>query len=426
MNKDFVDERIEKGIEENRKGDVTIVFKKSDGSAVDNVKITAELKRHDFHFGANLFMLDELETEEKNEKYKEAFASLFNYATLPFYWRDLEPEKGKPRYAEDSPKIYRRPPIDLCLNWCKANNITPKEHCLNYDQWIPDWIDKNNTEEQKHYLEKRFASLSEHYADKIEDWEVTNETFYDKEPSSFYFDDNYVEWSFETAEKYFKNNKLVINEAMDATWILFRGNRTQYYMQIEKLLKEGRRIDKIGMQYHMFWPREDAMEYLNLAYDLKRFYKVLDKFSDFERPLQITEITIPAYSLSADDEQLQADIITRLYSLWFSHKNMDAITYWNLPDGYAAYAPQGTEEGENYYHGGLLRYDLSKKPAYYALDELINKKWHTKAEGNSKNGEFSFRGFYGEYELTCEANGKTVKKTVSFTKDTQGAITVEI
>ena len=43
-------------------------------------------------------MLDELETEEKNEKYKKCFAELFNMATLPFYWRDLEPEKGKQRY----------------------------------------------------------------------------------------------------------------------------------------------------------------------------------------------------------------------------------------------------------------------------------------------------------------------------------------
>jgi hypothetical protein len=44
-------------------------------------------------------MLDELETEEKNEKYKKYFAELFNMATLPFYWDTLEPEKGKPRYA---------------------------------------------------------------------------------------------------------------------------------------------------------------------------------------------------------------------------------------------------------------------------------------------------------------------------------------
>ena len=74
------------------------------------------------------FMLDELETEEKNKKYKKCFAELFNMATLPFYWRDLEPEKDKQRYDKDSPKIYRRPATDLCIEFCEEHGIEPREH----------------------------------------------------------------------------------------------------------------------------------------------------------------------------------------------------------------------------------------------------------------------------------------------------------
>lgn len=85
--------------------------------------------------------------------------------------------------------------------------------------------------------------------------------------TDFYFSDDYVEWSYRTADKYFKKNSLIINEAMDASWIYFRENRTQYYMQIERLLNMGCRVDQDRMQYHMFWERETALPYLELAYD---------------------------------------------------------------------------------------------------------------------------------------------------------------
>lgn len=60
-------------------------------------------------------MLDQFSSPEQNKAYREMFTGLFNIATLPFYWSDLEPEQGRPRFAKDSPNIYRRPAIDLCL-----------------------------------------------------------------------------------------------------------------------------------------------------------------------------------------------------------------------------------------------------------------------------------------------------------------------
>ena len=100
------EERVRLGVEQNRKGFIKITVKDKDGNAVPNAKIEVKLKKHEFLYGANLFMLDELETAEKNALYKKYFREGFNAATLPFYWSDLEPEKGKPRYAKDSPKVY--------------------------------------------------------------------------------------------------------------------------------------------------------------------------------------------------------------------------------------------------------------------------------------------------------------------------------
>ena len=148
-NREYMEERIQTGIELYRKGfaDLSIVDK--DGNPVENVQVELRQTKHDFLYGANIFMLDELPTEEANQNYKDRYAEIFNEATIPFYWRDNEPEQGKPRYDKDSPKIYRRPAIDLCLEYCEERGITPKAHCLNYQQWgTPMWLPDDVTQEK--------------------------------------------------------------------------------------------------------------------------------------------------------------------------------------------------------------------------------------------------------------------------------------
>ena len=100
------DEAVNRGIEENRKGRFFAVVRDKDGKPIKNATLKLKQKTHEFRFGANIFMLDELPTDEKNAIYKEKFASLFNLATLPFSWDALEPIPGHTRYAADSEKIY--------------------------------------------------------------------------------------------------------------------------------------------------------------------------------------------------------------------------------------------------------------------------------------------------------------------------------
>ena len=122
--------------------------------------------------------------------------------------------------------------------------------------------------------------------------------------------------------------------------------------------------------------------------------------------MHISEITVPGSGQIPENEELQAEITEILYKTWFATEKMKSIVWWNLVDGYAAYAPLGSNEGENRCGGGLLRFDMSEKPVYKVLDKLINEEWNTSFEGETnENGEISFRGFYGEYEITVD--GKT-------------------
>lgn len=421
--KDIINEKIASGIEKYRKGDCSVKITDEKGMPLSNAQVKIKQKTHEFRFGANLFMLDELETAEKNEKYKKYFADVFNMATLPFYWDALEPEKGKPLYAKDSPKVYRRPAPDLCIEFCEKHGIEPREHALAYEAFFPKWLYDASVDEVKKELERRFAEVSERYADKIHTIEVTNEMAWTQGKTDFYEDPDYVRWCFELAEKYFPNNQLVINETTGNSWGDKCRATDKYYAYTEATMLKGARIDAIGMQYHLFNKREEEYEKTRLTLNPESLYKHMDLYSNFGKPLQVTEVTVPAFSWEAEDEEIQAEIIEKLYSVWFSHPNVEQIVYWNLIDGYAHLwdpdpekikASQGDMTlGENYYYGGLLRFDMTPKPAYYKIKELTQKIWHTEETAvTDENGNLNFRGFYGDYELEITKDGKTFTKEI--------------
>ncbi len=426
--RDYMNDRIATGIEANRKGFAFLYFVDGNGNPVNDVEVKATQKSHDFKYGANLFMLGEMQDEERNEKYKRYFADAFNIATLPFYWSTLEPEQGKPRFAKDSPRIYRRPAPDLCLEFCEANGIEPKAHCLNYASFTPDWAKGTVTWEKK-CLEKRFRELAERYASRIPMWEVTNETFFHRKDVSLYRQPDFVEWSFALAENCFPGNKLAINEAHSRIWSneWFHSFQSPYFMQIERALLKGARIDAIGMQYHMFYRREDEQEATKEYYDPEQICNVLDTYATLGKPIHITELTIPAYSNDAEDESIQAEIIKNIYSLWFSHAATDGIIYWNLVDGYAYNAvPGDMAAGENYFYGGLVRYDFTPKPAFNVIRNLFEKEWRTDLKLHTSSNSLSFKGFYGKYDLEITVAGKRCNKTIHLSKPLNRHFTITI
>ena len=398
---------IQEGIEKNRKGNFVVK------TNAKKVKVT--LKNHKFRFGCNLFMLDEFPDDpNKNVIYRQKFKEVFNLATLPFYWDATEPEEGKTRYEIGSPALYRRPPVDLCIKYCEENNIEPREHALCYDNFFPDWLVDKTVPEIKQYIVKRMQQISRRYADKIPTIEVTNEMFWDKGKTPIYADPDFMVFCYEQAAKYFPKNELCINEWSGDIWNKNPLPWNNYYLIIENLLLKGARVDAIGMQYHMFYNKDDYFKSTRRVYNLRHLIQVMDNFARLKKPFQITEITIPAFTEESADEQAQADIIEQLYSTWFSYPNVEQIIYWNMVDGYAyGTRPGDMNAGENVYRGGLLRFDMSEKPAYRRLKHLVRDVWTTSEEIEVKNGEAHFRGFYGEYE--AEAGGK--KCIVNFDKD---------
>ena len=78
----YVNGKVDRGIEENRKGQFALAFTDEAGNPLENVKVSVKQISHEFNFGCNLFYLNHCATEELNEEYKAKFKKIFNYASI--------------------------------------------------------------------------------------------------------------------------------------------------------------------------------------------------------------------------------------------------------------------------------------------------------------------------------------------------------
>lgn len=394
-------ERAEQNIEKYRKGTHTLRLLGKDGQPIAGAQVRVKQQSHDFKYGANLFMLDEFEDPVTNARYREQFAQYFNLGTVPFYWSGIEPEEGKLRYAADSPKVYRRPAPDLCLKYCEENGILPKLHCLFYDKIVPKWLTEKNRETVWNLYEKRFADIAQRYSGRMYEFEVTNElisTYMWTTCTKLAYEKDIDIQMWEMGRRYFPQEKLVINDSFPADVGMY-SYRSPYFLMIDNLLRKGASVDKIGIQNHIFCGVSGDQE-ADLKGEIKHLdpdlvIHGLDVLSSFGKPLEITEVTIPTFGDSLEAEQLQADILRVLYTIYFATPLMESVVYWNLADQTAV-----TEPGwdENACRGGLFHFDMTPKLAALEHKRLFEQEWHTDLELTTDDrGCVTFRGFYGNY-----------------------------
>ena len=88
---------------EHRLGTTTLTITGTNGTPLADAAIVVEQTRHSFAFGNIGFDLIGLANGRGapgDEELGERFLEVFNTATLPFYWRDFEPEPGQPRMED--------------------------------------------------------------------------------------------------------------------------------------------------------------------------------------------------------------------------------------------------------------------------------------------------------------------------------------
>jgi len=183
-----------------------------------------------------------------------------------------------------------------------------------------------------------------------------------------------------------------------------------FLAQVNDLDANGAKIDIVGCQMHIF-NTNDSMRLSRGAKDVnwvgtpETIRARLDTMAKTGRPLHISEVTIAAPGEDGRCRMIQAILTRNIYRAWFSHPKTMGITWWNTVDG-------GGVKGEPLV-SGLFTPDMERKPAYHALDWLINHEWRTETTARVSGGKVAFRGFRGRYRISWkDADGKAVSKFV--------------
>ena len=417
---DYVRDRADAEIERNRKGLFELVLCENGQPIGGDVRVEARMTDIDFNFGANIFMLNQYDTDAENRRYEKEFTKIFNSAAIPLYWEGTEPVESVLRYSADTPNnVYRRPPADFVADFCEDHGLRMKGHPLFWHEFIPAWLKKYTFGEIKYLVERRFAEISERYADRCERFDVVNEPsrIYDVYMTSrggnwtyILPEDDYCIWAFNLARRYFPANTLILNDTVGASFHEFRGKYSGYYLNIKDLLSRGVPIDEIGMQCHLGDRGGENV------YNGERLYNVLDTYASLGKPINISEISIPSKIQGEVDEELQAQAAEQLYKICFSHPALTGVTWWNLPDD-GILTTKRKAGDENLPSAGLIDGDYNEKAAYKALDRLINTEWRTDAVITTGNGRAKFKGFYGRYEIAVTVGEKTYVKKIHLSKE---------
>ncbi|HNW51543.1 MAG TPA: endo-1,4-beta-xylanase [Prolixibacteraceae bacterium] len=402
-----VQTKIDQEIDRNRKAEAVC--------HLNGIKKGSEVKieqiSHQFLFGGNIFLFGDLGSPEKNKKYEDTYGNLFNAATVAFYWKTLEQQQGKPRYAAGSSYEYRRPATDPVVAFCESKGINMNGHAIIYGmrtwghpEWMPD-----DRKAMEPLFEAHVKELAERYKDRIQRWDVVNESI--DQANRGLMPDDYTFKTYSWAMKYFPATvQFNINDC-DIHW----GPSRRYVEIARDLIDRGIRINNVGVQMHIFNPSE-AQRIADGADNLSpgKNYAVLDCLKEADRPIHISEVTVTAPDETPKGWKIQAEIARNLYRLWFSYPSVMGITWWNVVDG-------GAAKGEPSF-SGLYDKELNPKPVYYALDQLINHEWKTNLTLKpGLTGDIRFRGFKGKYRISWkDKSGKQQQAEFLLKQDGDG------
>ncbi len=455
-------EKVQKQIDENIEK-----YRKADADwKIEGLKAGTEVKveqiSHKFIFGAHIFNFDQLGTDERNEKYKALYGSLFNSATVALYWKTMEPNEGEARFDgkfEDSadfwntvkePKMephWRRPAPGPVIDFCESKGIRVHGHPLvwgNYKWHFPEWLNaklpkewakripadwtldwspvaelmQNYSAEQINQMfpefaveletsmAKRIAEIAFRYGKRIHSWDVCNESATDYGKGAMIPDSPICKsvYGLMPGDYTFRAFKLAESMLPEGAKLNINDyNLTHDYVhQVQDLKKRNCKIDIMGAQMHLFNPQvcTDIADGKSDVQDPRIVMETMNRLSETDLPIHLSEITITSPNNDERGQAIQAVMTYNLYRLWFSTEKMIGITWWNVVDDCGAPGEPSVS--------GLFSRDMEPKPAYHILNELINNEWKTRAGLKAeKGGRIRFRGFRGNYRITwTDADGE--------------------
>ncbi len=294
----------------------------------------------------------------------ESIAAICNAATLPTFWRWIEPQRGKPRWDV----------LDNLVEFSVQRNLKIKSFALCWGGigGTPMWLRGLSQKEKLRAIENWITQIVGRYKDHIDVWETLNEMH------DWSFGDPYG-WSHaQTLEVTRMVNELVgaldpgkpriINNC--TIWGDYTQNHPGQWAPLtylEDVIQAGIPFEGIGVQYY------------NPGRDLLECAQQLDTYAELGKTLWVTEMGTPADQRQhgqVETGQLdplvgwrgpwslksQADWVELWYTLASARPSLKALNWWDCGDERAFIA-----------HAGWLDMQGQPKPVYTRLQAWCQK-----------------------------------------------------
>ncbi|MFB3920551.1 MAG: endo-1,4-beta-xylanase [Terriglobia bacterium] len=313
------------------------------------------------------------------EEFLARFTELFNYATITHYslsgtFGDFEAEEGKRAFEVRT----------LVFNELRRRGIVVEGRPIfwPYKTTTPDWLRRKSFDEVLKYVERHTRAVVKHYGDGMYAWEIVNE-LHDWANEVQLKPEQLVEvtrLACEVARDTNPNVRRLINNCCLFGDYIQRGKWTDLdakypqrspYQFVRDLVDAGVDFNITGVQ--MYFPARDLADTILL----------IERFRDFGRPVQLTEVGassgpselsilqgrlgLPAKPYDWHhpwDEETQADWAESLYTLAYSKPYIEAVNWYDLVDPHS-FIP----------NGGLLRSPRGEKKAIFDRLQKLTAAW---------------------------------------------------
>lgn len=306
-----------------------------------------------------------------NAEQQDLIRQNFNSITAE---NDMKPQPTEPAEGKFD---WRR--ADRIADFCRANNIPLRGHCLMWHNQIGRWMyqDANGKPVSKEELFRRMKAhiqaIVTRYKDIVYCWDVVNEAITDDPRAEVPYrqsqlykiaGDEFIAKAFEYAREADPKALLFYNDYNECDSV----KSCRIADMVAKMKANGVPIDGIGMQghYNIYGPSEAEMDAA-----LDRFKKVVKHIHVTELDIRVNREMGGALQFSRDGgqvtdsvDQALADQYARVFRVLRKYADVvDNVTFWNLSD-------RDSWLGERNYP---LPFDKNYKPKK-AYDYIINKK----------------------------------------------------
>ena len=305
-------------------------------------------------------------TTIKSATLPRRLAEAFDFVRIPFVWRDIQPTEQEPSFDA----------IETCIKACSAAKLTLRGGpLLTFGvRSVPDWmyIWENDFESIYEAAREHVERIVQRFGKHISSWIVV----------SGLQADNVFGFTFEQVMELTRMAATVAKQAAPRSQVLVDLSQPwgEYYarnpqtvpplLYADMAVQSGINFDAFGLQFLVGIASEDYR-----VRDPFQISALIDKLANLGKPLHVTALGAPSAPVVASpgsdahaagewhapwSEDVQADWLIALCEIALSKPYVETVCLQPLADG-----------GDDVLaSGGLLRQDLTPKPAFARLVEL--------------------------------------------------------